>query len=77
MKDMSKLVHEAADLLACCASYPNPIASMSLPGSWSSDAKALALDAWIQVYTRDDITDVKCADMYAEAEATLREELAR
>lgn len=71
-----RLRREAADLLACLASQrPSRVIGVagefdpfSLPGNWSRRARAIAEDA---SFWRD--TQLSWREVYAEAEARLRE----
>lgn len=78
MRRTRRLLTEAADLLACCASQYGGWLSWSttrdLHGAWSDEARELAALTWATVeFDAHDGID----ERYAEAESRLRVEAAK
>lgn len=74
MKRTRKLLTEAADLLACCASQPCGWnwGTGEIPGDWSLAARVTAGRAWSESGSWRESTNWR--ERYAEAEARLRNE---
>lgn len=78
MKPSKRVMREAADLLACCASQPDDWRMTTgsedpTYGTWSNAAVTTASLIWEEV--NDSQSDMGWREHYAEAEAHIRKKL--
>lgn len=78
MKPSKRVMREAADLLACCASQPDDWRMTTgsedpTYGTWNNAAVNIASSIWEEISDSDN--DLGWREDYAEAEAVIRKRL--